>query len=138
GYRVQENLVAFGSKTAVGRTEALQGLVTYDGGSITGVTVVADLTALKSDQSLRDDTLKTQAIQSCQFPAATFALTTPIAIESGPAEGATVSKTVAGNLTLHGVTKPVSIALKGQLRGNQLIVAGSTEIKFADYNISQP
>ena len=138
GYRVNENLAAFGSRTAVGRTQALQGTLSYDGHSVSAVRVTADLTSLKSDQPLRDETLKQQAIRSCQFPSATFELSTPIVIDGTPGNGGSVSKTVQGNLTLHGVTRPVSIDVKGQLQNGQLAIVGSTDIKFADYNISQP
>jgi polyisoprenoid-binding protein YceI len=138
GYRVNENLAAFGSRTAVGRTQAVQGTLNYDGHTVSGVNVTGDLTMLKSDQSLRDDTLKMQAIQSCRYPATTFDLATPVTIDSAPAEGASIAKTVQGNLTLHGVTRPVSIDVKSQLQNGQLVVVGSTTIKFSDYNIAQP
>jgi hypothetical protein len=42
GYRVNENLAAFGSRTAVGRTSTLQGSLNYDGKTISGVKVTAD------------------------------------------------------------------------------------------------
>src|SRR5262249_31630005 len=135
GYRVDEVLSSFGSRTAVGRTTAVQGYLVYDGQAITGVQVSADLTGLKSDQSLRDDTLKMQGIQSCRFPGATFSLITPIAISTTSGD---VAKTVQGNLTLHGVTRPVSVDVKGRLQGGTLTVVGSTTIQFGDYAIPQP
>jgi polyisoprenoid-binding protein YceI len=138
GYRVNETLAGFGSRTAVGRTQSLQGTLAYDGRAISSVKVVADLTALKSDQSLRDDTLKMQAIQSCQFPDATFDLSTPITLDGSTGNDSAVSKTVQGNLTLHGVTRPVSIDVKGQFQNGVVAVVGSTDIKFADYAIQQP
>ncbi len=79
-----------------------------------------------------------QALQSCQFPLATFDLTTPITLDSTPGNGVAVSKTVQGNLTLHGVTKPVSIDVKGQLQDGRVVIVGSTGIQFADYNMSRP
>ena len=138
GYRVNENLVTFGAKTAVGRTQGVQGTLRYDGRAISDVQVTADLTGLKSDQSLRDDTLKMQAIQSCQFPTATFALTSPITLDGSATGGGAVSKTVDGNLTLHGVTRPVSIDVKGKFQNGQAIIVGSTDINFSDYSIRQP
>jgi hypothetical protein len=45
---------------------------------------------------------------------------------------------VQGNLTLHGVTRPVTIDIKGRFQNGQVVVVGSTDIKFADYNIRQP
>ena len=49
-----------------------------------------------------------------------------------------MAKTIQGSLTLHGVTRPVSIDVKGQMKNGQVIVVGSTTISFADYNIAQP
>jgi len=136
GYRVNENLVGFGSRTAVGRTQSVVGSFSYDGADVSSVRVTADLTSLKSDQSLRDETLHQQAIQSCQFPTAVFELSTPINI--GTPGSTAITKTVQGKLTLHGVTKDVSIDVKGQLVNSQVVIVGSTKISFADYNISQP
>ena len=136
GYRVNENLVGFGSKTAVGRTQAIQGALTYDGANVSGVRISADLTSLKSDQPLRDDTLHQQAIQSCRFPTAVFELSSPISVAT-PGSSA-VTKTAQGKLTLHGVTNDVSIDVRGQLVNSQVVIVGSTKINFADYNISQP
>jgi len=138
GYRVDENLVGFGSKTAVGRSTALQGSLAYDGNSIFNLRVNVDLTALKSDQSLRDDTLKMQALQSCQFPSATFQLSSPITVGSPPVVGVTVTKTVKGKLTLHGVTRDIAIDMQGRLINGQVVVVGSTKIAFADYDIAAP
>lgn len=138
GYRVEENLVGFGTRTAVGRTSDIQGSLVYDGRAITNVLSVTNLTTLKSDQSLRDDTLKMQALQSCQFPTATFALTTPIALDASAVSSGPISRTIQGNLTLHGVTRPVSLDVKGQIQGGAVVIVGSTRINFADYSIPQP
>ena len=46
--------------------------------------------------------------------------------------------TAKGQLTLHGVTKDVSIPLKAQHSGSVIEIAGSIELTFADYNITQP
>jgi polyisoprenoid-binding protein YceI len=138
GYRVNENLVGFGSKTAVGRSTGVQGSLSYDGSSISNLKVTVDMIGLKSDQSLRDDTLKMQAIQSCQFPTSTFELAAPLSIGNTPSDGTTVSKMVQGKLTLHGVTRDVSIETKGRLVNGQVVVVGSTKIAFADYGITSP
>jgi polyisoprenoid-binding protein YceI len=43
-----------------------------------------------------------------------------------------------GKLTLHGVTKDVSIPAQAQLKSGLLVVVGSIDIKFSDYSISKP
>lgn len=138
GYRVNENLAQVGSTTAVGRTPKVDGTLTLSGTTISAVKVTADLTALESDKPMRDGQLHRQALQTDQFPTATFELTTPIQLPSTPVDGQTLSATAIGNLTLHGVTRPVSIPLQAKLSGGVVTVVGSLKIQFADYSISPP
>jgi polyisoprenoid-binding protein YceI len=138
GYRVDENLANVGSATAVGRTPGVGGTMTVSGTSITAVKITADLTGLTSDRSQRDGQLRQQALETDQFPTATFELTTPIQLGHAPADGETIKATAAGNLTLHGVTKAVSIPLEAKLSGGVVTVVGSLPISFADYSISPP
>jgi polyisoprenoid-binding protein YceI len=137
GYRVQEQLSGIGANTAVGRTPDVSGTLTIAGDQVTAADITADLTTLQSDDSRRDGQLQRQGIQTDQFPTAEFTLTQPI---SGtlPAENTEVEVQATGNLTLHGVTKEVTIPLKAKWAGDVIEVAGSTEITFADYNITPP
>jgi polyisoprenoid-binding protein YceI len=138
GYRVQEQLASVGANTAVGRTPDVSGSLTMAGSKITAATITADLTSLKSDDDRRDGQLSRQGIQTSQFPEATFKLTSPIDLGSVPADGATFTANAVGQLTLHGQTKDVTIAIKGKRSGNEVVVSGSLPIVFADYGISKP
>lgn len=138
GYRVQEELANIGAATAVGRTSELTGTLEFDGGSITAVTIEADLTALRSDSDRRDGALRQQALETGSFPTASFALTEPIQVEQVPAGEETIEATATGDLTLHGVTRQIALPLEGRLVNGQVVVVGSTDIVFADYDIEQP
>lgn len=138
GYRVQEELASIGATTAVGRTEAVAGTLLFDGAAITEVRVAADMTQLESGESRRDRALRRQAIETATFPTATFVLGPPIVLDAAPEEGLTLSAVVAGSLTLHGVTREVEIELEGQIADGRLVVIGSTEVEFANYDISAP
>ncbi len=138
GYRVQEELASIGAKTAVGRTPQVEGSLTIDGTTVTEVTIVADLTALTSDSDRRDGALRDQAIQTGQFPDATFELTEPIELGSVPGEGEPVTVEAVGTLTLHGVTRPVTLDLEAQRTGEVIVVTGQLPILFADYGIEKP
>jgi len=105
GYRVNENLAQVGSATAVGRTPKVSGSLTFSGTTISAVKITADLTTLQSDKSMRDGQLRQQALETDQFPTATFELTTPIQLPAAPTDGQTYSVTAQGKLTLHGVTR---------------------------------
>lgn len=138
GYRVQEELAGIGGNTAVGRTSAVTGTVTVAGTTITSVEISADLTQLVSDDQRRDGQLRQRGIETDSFPTATFKLTTPIELGGVPSDGGRVSVDATGDLTLHGVTRSVTIHLDGRLSGGTVEIAGSMEIVFADYGITPP
>ena len=138
GYRVRETLATFGANTAVGRTHDIEGVLEYDGRSITRVEVTADLTMLRSDQAVRDEQLQVQAIETDTYPTARFRLTSLIQIEGAPEAGEAVDQTVRGELTLHGVTREVEVEVEGALSGGVLVVVGAVEIALADFEIERP
>jgi polyisoprenoid-binding protein YceI len=138
GYRVQEQLANIGANTAVGRTPDVSGTLTLQGTTVTAVEVTANLATLKSNDDRRDGQLHRQALETDQFPTATFRLTQPIDLGAAPAEGQAVSVTATGDLTLHGQTKSVQIPLKAKRAGGVIAVTGSLEITFADFGIAKP
>ncbi len=138
GYRVDETLAGNRANTAVGRTPDVTGTLALSGTQITSVEVTANLQTLKSDDDRRDGQLQRQAIQTDQFPQATFKLTSPIELGSVPADAQAISATATGELTLHGVTRTVEVPVQAQLSGDVVTVAGSIDILFADYGVERP
>jgi polyisoprenoid-binding protein YceI len=138
GYRVQEQLVGVGGHTAVGRTTNVSGSMTLAGAVVSNVQITADLTGLASDDPNRDGQLRRQAIETDKFPTTTFASVAPIDLGTLPADGSTVSVNATGTLTLHGVSKSVTIALQAVRRGGIIAVSGTLPITFADYAIQKP
>jgi polyisoprenoid-binding protein YceI len=138
GYRVQEQLAGIGANTAIGRTSDLSGTLTMSGTTIEAVEVTADLSTLTSDDDRRDSQLRRQALETSTYPNASFKLTKPIDLGALPADGQTLSAMASGDLTLHGVTKPVTIALSATRQGGMMTVTGSMTITFADFNIEKP
>jgi polyisoprenoid-binding protein YceI len=137
GYRVGQQVAGIGGETVVGRTDSVEGSLSFDGTAITRTEVTVDMAELNSGESLRDNVLRSQAIETGRFPTASFVQTRLIPVNV-PAEGEMVSQTVSGDLTLHGVTRPVDVDVQAVLRGGRLIVVGSSEVQFADFNISPP
>lgn len=138
GYRVEEQLVGVAGDTAVGRTPRVTGSLTIAGTTVTEASFEADLTTLVSDQSMRDGQLRRQGIQTDRFPTATFTLTEPIEFGSLPADGQDVSVTAVGDLTLHGVTMPVTIGLHAAVHGDVIAAVGSLTITWADFDMEKP
>jgi polyisoprenoid-binding protein YceI len=138
GYRVNEELAGVGAQTAFGRTPDVTGTMVIDGTTATKVAIDADLRTLESDESFRDGTLAGQALETDRFPTATFALTEPIEFGTIPAEGETVKIDARGTLTLHGVTRDVTVPLDAKLVNDVIVVTGQLDIAFADYGIEKP
>lgn len=137
GYRVKE--VLFGqSNTAVGRTSSITGTFAASGTSISSGSFTVDMTTVTSDKSMRDRQFQGRIMETSTYPTATFELTKPIDLGAGPADGATKTVPATGKLTLHGVTKTVTISLTARRTANSIEVSGSLPVTFADWNVSNP
>jgi polyisoprenoid-binding protein YceI len=137
GFRVEEELTGIGSTTAVGRTPEISGTLTIEGTTVTAVTIEADMTAITTNESRRDDKVQS-ALDTGEFPTATFVLTEPIELGDAANSGESVSVAAVGELTIRGVTTPATIPLEAQLVGDNIVVVGSLDIVFADYGVSVP
>jgi polyisoprenoid-binding protein YceI len=139
GYRYTDKLFAELSETeATGRTDNVDATMTIDGTTVTDVTVTADLRDLTSDNNFRDGRIKSEGLESDQFPEAKFVLSEPITLSAAPTAGETVKAEAKGKFTLHGVTKDVTLSLDGRWDGKQVQVVGSMPIVFSDYGITAP
>ena len=138
GYRVNEELASIGFTTAVGRTRSVTVDVTIADGVLQSAKVEADMTRLQSDSAMRDRALSNQALETSRFPTATFELTSPVELPDGLANGEAMTLSITGNLTLHGVTREITVPVEAQFVDNYLVAVGSIDIVFADYDIQPP
>ncbi len=137
GYRVVE--VLFGQDTeGVGRTGAVTGSLTLDGTTVSAATFTVDMKTLVSDDARRDRKFIGGIMNTATIPTSTFALTAPIDLGTAPADGEEITVSATGDLLLHGVTKPVTFDLTAKRTGGTIAVAGSIDVKFADYDINNP
>ncbi len=137
GFRVGEELQGVGEIEAVGRTPGVSGTIDIEGTTVTAVSIEADMAAITTDDSRRDNRVR-GALETDEFPTATFVLTGPIEFGDGAADGDPVSASASGDLTVHGVTQPVTFDLEAQLVDDTVVVVGSTEITFADFGVTVP
>lgn len=137
GFRVAEELTGVGQIEAVGRTPGVSGTVTIEGTSATAATIEADMAAITTDDSRRDNRVR-GALDVDQFPTATFVLGAPIDFGAAAADGEPVSALAAGDLTVHGITQPVTFELEAQLVDDTIVIVGSTEISFSDFGVTVP
>jgi polyisoprenoid-binding protein YceI len=139
GYRVTEKLVAnVAETTATGRTNNVSGTFAIAGTTVSSVTVTADLRGLKSDNSFRDGRIHSSGLESDRFPEGKFVLADPITLPKAPAPGETVTVAATGDLTLHGVTRRVTITIEGRWDGRDLQIVGRLPIVFGDFAIKAP
>ncbi len=136
GFRIAEELSSIGSTTAVGRTDAVSGEVTIEGTTLTAATFEVDLTTITTETSMRDDKVQ-EALETDAFPTATFTLTEPVELGSA-ADGEAIEVTATGELTVHGVTQPVELAVEAQLVDGTIVLVASTELTFSDYDVEVP
>ncbi len=137
GYRVTE--VLFGVETAgVGRTDQITGTLMIEGTQVTAAEFVVDVASIESDDSRRDNQFRGRIMSTDEFPTATFVLTEPIELGTEAVEGAAVETTATGELTLRGVTNPVTFDVTAELANGRIGVLGNIPVVFADYGISNP
>ena len=143
GYRVREKLAALPAPSdAVGRTGAITGQVTIAQRSgdftVDDAAFTVDVSQLKSDDDRRDNKIRTLGLETDRYPEAKFVAAAPIRIPAEAVAGETITIPVDGDLTLHGVTKKVSIPLQVQRDGAQIRLVGSYEFGWADFGMTAP
>lgn len=137
GFRIAEELQGIGSTEAVGRTPTVSGTITIDDTTLTKVTVEADMSAITTNDSRRDDKVW-QALETSTYPTGTFVLTEPVDLGAAATTGEPVQVQATGELTIHGVTQTVTIPLEAQLVGDTIAVVGQLDVVFADYSVTVP
>lgn len=137
GYRVDEVLAGV-NVTAVGRSNEIDATLSIDGTTATAVDVEVQVDSIVSDDSRRDGQFRGRIMNTAEFPTATFTITEPIEFGSIPDGDATVTATATGELTLRGVTNPVTFDVTAQTTDGRIGVLGSIPVVFADYGIDNP
>lgn len=136
-YRVDEVLAGVNT-TAVGETDAITGSLSVDGTAATAAEFSVDVATFESDRSQRDGQFRGRIMDTEQFPEATFALAEPIELGAVPSAGEQLAATATGELTMHGVTNPVTFDVTAEAGKARIGVLGSIPITFADYGIENP
>jgi polyisoprenoid-binding protein YceI len=137
GYRVEE--VLFGvNTTAAGRGNEITGSMTIDGTTVTEASFTVDVGSITSDETRRDNQFRGRIMAIDQFPEATFTLTAPIDFGAVPAPGEQITAAATGDLTLRGVTRPVTFDVTAEASDGRIGVLGTIPVLFADYEIPNP
>jgi polyisoprenoid-binding protein YceI len=137
GYRIHKVLAGV-DQEVTGRSPNITGSLTMSGSLLETATFELDMKALDSGQSLRDQRMTSEGLETNTFPTATLAVSKPFTLPSTPKQGETVDATVPGELTLHGVTKAVQLTVQARWNGPTLDITASAPIALADYSIAVP
>ena len=77
-------------------------------------------------------------MNTAEFPTAEFHLTEPIDFGRVPVGDEQLTATATGELTLRGVTNPVTFDVTVQATNGRIGVLGSIPVVFGDYGIDNP
>jgi len=135
GFRVKEELVKIGDITAVGRTDQVEGELSIQNGQLVSVSVTADLSAIVTNDSRRDNAAR-NAMNVRENPIATFVLDQPVDLPE--TDGSQIALQAKGQLTVNGISKAVMFELEAKAVARSIVVVGQTEVIFADYDIAVP
>lgn len=128
-----------GYSTLVGRFDQFSGYFSYDDANPneSAVSVVVDTKSLNSNHAERDKHLRSKDFLDVeQYPRATFTSTRVIATGEDTLE-------IEGELTLHGVTNPITIEAikigegKDPWGGYRAGFSGSTVLRLKDFGIAE-
>lgn len=137
GYRVEEVLAGVNT-TAVGRSNEIEGLLTIEGTTASVVDITVQIENITSDDSRRDSQFTGRIMNAAEFPTAMFVLTEPIEFGKIPVGDEQITATATGELTLRGVTNPVTFEVTAQTTDGRIGVLGSIPVVFEDYGIENP
>ena len=144
GYRVREKLLRLpASNDAVGRTNAVTGAfrLADNGAELRvekGMRIDVDVSSITSDEGRRDDHMRTMAIETDLYPTASFLSTSEIVLPADVTARGQASVTVVGDLTIHGVTRSVSIPLQAQLAAGRIEIVGTLAFPWDFFDMKRP
>jgi len=143
GYRVREKLGFLPAESdAVGRTSAIAGAatVTQTGHAVTvkAASFTVNVSDLKSNESMRDEHIRTIGLQSATYPTATFVLSKPLTLPPAALHGTVVHTSVTGVFNIHGTSKRETLPLEMRLANSAIEAVGSLTFPWGEFNMTAP
>lgn len=141
-FRVKEQ---FANQTvmaeAVGETDKVTGQIVLDAtGKINRdqSKFTVDMNSLKTDQAQRDNFIKRGTLGVSQFPTAQFVPTEIKGLAAPLPTSGEVQFQLVGDMTVRGITKPVTWDVTGKIEGQSLVGQAKTAFKFGDFGMEPP
>jgi polyisoprenoid-binding protein YceI len=141
-YRVREQLVGKDlPNDAIGATQDVTGRIVVgpDGRVLRDSSrIVVKVASLKSDQSRRDNFLRRRTLESEKFPDVALVPTAIQGLLSPIPAGQSRTFALAGELTVHGVTRPTTWNVTARADGSAVVGTATTAFTFKDFALDQP
>ena len=140
-YRVFEELASIGHNEVIGKTRDVKGRIVVDAnGAIVkdSSKITVNTQTLQTDSKRRDNTLKTQTLETEKFPEVTLV---PVSFDGLTAEipaGQEKNFTLIGDLTVRNVTKPTKWDVVARRQGNDIVGTAKTVFTLQDFSITKP
>jgi len=117
-------------------TTSVSGTLVLANGVFQPSTLTANLLTLKTDSSLRDRRVQ-GALDTSAYANAAYSITgqQPGATVT---QGATTAVEITGNMSIHGVQKPLIGAAKVTVTGNTLVLTGSVSTDMTLFGVTPP
>ena len=139
---VREQLTIFESPNdAIGTTRAITGGITITpAGAVDPASsrIVVDLSTLTSDKENRDRWIKSHTLKTDSFPNAQLVVKQLQGLPRPLPTSGTMSLKLLGEMTMHGVTRPVTWDVTLTAHGDDYSGIATTHVKFEDFGMEQP
>lgn len=136
-YEVEERL-AGSSNTARGSTSGIAGDILLDGANPSASEVgdiVVNVEQLTSDQSIRDNRLRHDFLQSTHNPLATLTTSEVTGLPDRIEDGVAYDLQITGDLTVREITKPVSYRATATRTGDTVRIDATIDTLLSDFGI---
>jgi len=106
--------------------------------TIPSMKILVDLRTLDSGSPERDDHVRTDTLEVNKYPYAVFTVMDAQVLPGSYSEGQEVTFHLKGNLTLHGVTRPVVFTLQAQLANSTVSGSATVLVHLQDFHMKTP
>lgn len=141
-YRAREQLLGRSlPNDAVGRTNAVEGQIVFNSdGTIDSERsrFTVDLRTLQSDETRRDNYIKQNTLEVDRYPNAEFQPTAASGLPWPLPSNGQLQFQLEGNLTVHGVTKPVTWNVQATVEEQRITGTATTQVTFEDFGMTPP
>jgi polyisoprenoid-binding protein YceI len=139
-YLVREQLARINFPSdAVGTTTGVDGAITVDGDGriVAGSRFTIDLAGLASDSDRRDNYVRRNTLQTGAHPTAGFV---PAGFSglAYPLDAGEATFRITGDLTIRGVTRPVTWDVTAGAAGGRIAGTARTSFTFDDFGLDKP